>query len=54
MIRIALDVMSGDLGAAECVPAALRALEADPDLHLQLVGVAPVIEAELISAPPPR
>lgn len=51
MIRIALDVMSGDLGAAECVPAALRALEADPDLHLQLVGVAPVIEAELISAP---
>ena len=45
MTVIALDVMSGDLGAQECVPAALRALAADPTLQLLLVGQPEIIEA---------
>ena len=52
MTVIALDVMSGDLGAQECVPAALRALAADPDLRLLLVGDPAVIEAALAAAGP--
>lgn len=52
MTIIALDVMSGDLGPAECVPAALRALEADPALQLQLVGTPQVLEEALTRAPP--
>jgi len=35
MTIIALDVMSGDLGAQECVPAALLALSGDAELQLQ-------------------
>ena len=45
MTVIALDVMSGDLGAQECVPAALLALASDPDLRLLLVGDPAAIEA---------
>ena len=44
MTVIALDVMSGDLGAQECVPAAQLALEADPLLRLKLVGLPTVID----------
>lgn len=51
MTIIALDVMSGDLGAPECVPAAFRALESDPALHLLLVGTSEVIDSALSSAP---
>jgi len=52
MTVIALDVMSGDRGAQECVPAALRALEADTELRLQLVGDPSVIEPLLAKASP--
>ncbi|MCP5328744.1 MAG: phosphate acyltransferase PlsX [Steroidobacteraceae bacterium] len=47
---IALDVMSGDVGARESVPAALLALAADPALELRLVGLRDVIEGELAQA----
>ena len=47
MTTLALDVMSGDLGAQECVPAALLALAGDPDLQLLLVGDAAIIERSL-------
>lgn len=47
---IALDVMSGDVGAHECVPAALLALAADPRLRLLLVGQRDVVEGELAQA----
>lgn len=47
---IALDVMSGDVGARECVPAALLALAADPALELRLVGQRDVVEGELAQA----
>ncbi len=50
MTLIALDVMSGDLGAQECVPAALLALESDPSLRLKLVGQASVITPLLETA----
>ena len=50
MTIIALDVMSGDLGAQECVPAALLALSGDAELQLQLVGDASLIERTLASA----
>lgn len=52
MTVIALDVMSGDLGAQECVPAALLALRADPAMSLLLVGEASLIERELEAARP--
>ena len=52
MTLIALDVMSGDLGAQECVPAALLALESDPLLRLKLVGQASVITPLLDAAAP--
>ncbi len=52
MIVIALDVMSGDLGAQECVPAALLALRSDPDLSLLLVGEPAAIERSLESERP--
>lgn len=52
MTVIALDVMSGDLGAQECVPAALLALGSDPALRLQLVGDPLIIEAALAAAGP--
>jgi glycerol-3-phosphate acyltransferase PlsX len=47
MPRVALDVMSGDIGARECVPAGVLALQADPDLQLLLVGQRDVVEGEL-------
>jgi phosphate acyltransferase len=50
MAVIALDVMSGDVGARECVPAALLALAADPSLRLLLVGQRDVVEGELAQA----
>jgi len=51
MASIAVDVMSGDRGAPECVPGALRALVADPQLELILVGNPEVIEPALAGAP---
>ena len=50
MPSIAVDVMSGDSGAPECVPGALRALEADGELELILVGNPEVIEPALAGA----
>jgi glycerol-3-phosphate acyltransferase PlsX len=52
MASIAVDVMSGDRGAPECVPGALRALAADPELELILVGNPEIIQAELARASP--
>jgi len=52
MTLLALDVMSGDLGAQECVPAALLALESDSSLRLKLVGQASVIAPLLDAAAP--
>ena len=51
MAPVAVDVMSGDRGAPECVPGALRALEADPALELILVGKPEIIEPALAAAP---
>jgi len=51
MASVAVDVMSGDRGAPECVPGALRALEADPALELILVGKPEIIEPALNGAP---
>jgi glycerol-3-phosphate acyltransferase PlsX len=51
MASIAVDVMSGDSGAPECIPGALRALSADPALELILVGDPAVIEPALAHAP---
>ncbi|MFM7625728.1 MAG: phosphate acyltransferase, partial [Gammaproteobacteria bacterium] len=50
MTVIALDAMSGDLGAQECVPAALRALAEDAALRLLLVGDPAVLEPLLAAA----
>src|SRR5688500_5541038 len=50
MASVAVDVMSGDCGAPECVPGALRALAADPTLELILVGKPEVIEPALANA----
>ena len=50
MASVAVDVMSGDRGAHECVPGALRALEADPALELILVGKPEIIEPALNGA----
>ena len=47
MASIAVDVMSGDCGAPECMPGALRALVNDPALELILVGDPAVIEPAL-------
>ena len=44
---IALDVMSGDVGASAGVPAAALALQRDPSLRLLAVGQPDVIEGEL-------
>jgi phosphate acyltransferase len=52
MGSVAVDVMSGDSGAPECVPGALRALAADPALQLILVGNPEIIEAGLAGAAP--
>src|SRR5690242_10109049 len=50
MPSIAVDVMSGDSGAPECIPGALRALAADPALELILVGLPSVIEPAIAGA----
>ena len=50
MPSIAVDVMSGDSGAPECIPGALLALAADPALELILVGLPETIEPALASA----
>lgn len=47
MITIALDAMGGDHGAVVTVPAALKALEREPDLKLILVGRRGDLDAEL-------
>ena len=51
MASVAVHVMSGDRGAQECVPGALRALESDPALELILVGKPENIEPALAGAP---
>ena len=51
MPSVAVDVMSGDSGAPECIPGALLALVADPTLELILVGQPSVIEPALANAP---
>jgi phosphate acyltransferase len=50
MASIAVDVMSGDSGAPECIPGALLALAADPALELILVGNPETIAPALASA----
>lgn len=50
MPTLAVDVMSGDLGAPECVPGALLALGQSPDLELELVGDPATIEPLLACA----
>jgi glycerol-3-phosphate acyltransferase PlsX len=50
MASVAVDVMSGDCGAPECVPGVLRALAADPALEVVLVGDPQVIEPALAGA----
>jgi glycerol-3-phosphate acyltransferase PlsX len=51
MSAIALDAMSGDRGAQECVPGGLLALQSDPQLRLLLVGqraaIEPLLDAQL-------
>ena len=42
--------MGGDFGPEVTVPAALRALELNPDLQLYLVGDQHQVDAELVSA----
>jgi glycerol-3-phosphate acyltransferase PlsX len=49
-LAIAVDVMSGDHGAAEAVPAALDVLHASPDLRLLIVGRGDVVRPLLAGA----
>ena len=46
-ITIAIDAMGGDHGPHVTVPAALKALQADDQLNVVLVGLQDAIEAEL-------
>ena len=46
-ITVAIDAMGGDHGPHITVPAALKALDADSELNIVLVGLSDVIEAEL-------
>lgn len=48
-ITIAIDAMGGDHGPHVTVPAALQALDSDPQLNVVLVGLRDAIEAELKS-----
>jgi glycerol-3-phosphate acyltransferase PlsX len=48
-ITVAIDAMGGDHGLAVTIPAALKALEADQQLNIILVGLSDAIEAELKS-----
>jgi glycerol-3-phosphate acyltransferase PlsX len=52
MASIAVDVMSGDSGAPECLAGALQALASDPALELILVGNPDIIGPVLEAAPP--
>ena len=49
-LTIAVDVMSGDHGAAVAVPAALDVLHASPDLRLLIVGRGDVVRPLLAGA----
>jgi len=51
MASIAVDVMSGDSGAPECLPGVLLALASDPALELILVGNPDIIQSALAAAP---
>lgn len=46
-VTVAIDAMGGDHGPHVTVPAALRCLARDPNLHIVLVGLSEVVEAEL-------
>ncbi len=46
-ITVAVDAMSGDVGASVAVPAAIAFLDKHPDSNLILVGVPDIISAEL-------
>ncbi len=48
-ITVAIDVMGGDHGPHVTIPAALEALNQDGELNIILVGLAEVIEAELLA-----
>ncbi len=48
-ITVAIDAMGGDHGPHVTIPAALKALKADNELNIVLVGLTDVIEAELKS-----
>lgn len=53
-VRLAVDVMSGDHGLRSSIPAALRAVAADPQLSLSLVGDEAAISAALGRDPGPQ
>ncbi len=46
-LTVALDAMGGDHGPSVVVPAAFRALEKQPELHLVMVGDQSVLEREI-------
>jgi glycerol-3-phosphate acyltransferase PlsX len=54
IIRIALDAMGGDHGPSVVVPAAIRMIEAHPDLELILVGIPEKIKRHFKSYSNPR
>ena len=45
MITLSVDAMSGDAGPQQCVPGAMLAVAADPDLRVLLVGQPEVLPA---------
>ncbi len=47
MLRIAIDVMSGDFGLRSAIPAVATAIAENPRIHLTLVGDRADIEAEV-------
>jgi glycerol-3-phosphate acyltransferase PlsX len=56
-ITVAIDAMGGDHGPHVTIPAAIKALDIDPNLNVVLVGLSDAIEAELKSLqvnPSPR
>lgn len=46
-VTVVIDAMGGDHGPHVTIPAALKCLVRDPDLHIVLVGLQEVIETEL-------
>ena len=46
-VRIALDAMGGDVGAAVVIPGAAISLSRHPDTEFLLFGDRPLIEPEL-------